>query len=88
MRFYERHLAEFSASHSRTTQLRWFRKLAFTAGSYCGLESHQSDFRKGALVVEERKVPSLLSVPFKFEAKQDDNLSGRITIIIIVSTRV
>ena len=73
IRLYESRSPEFSSSLSRTPQpqLRWFRKLAFTAGSYCGLESHQSDFRKGALVVEERKVPSRLSVPFKFEAKQD-----------------
>ena len=65
-------------------QLGWLRKLAFTAGSYCGLESHPGDFRKGALVAEERKLPARPSVPFKLEAKQDSNLRARVTVILIV----
>ena len=90
MRYCERCLADFSVSHSRTLvsglaiQLRWLRKLAFTAGSYCGLESHPGDFRKGALVVEERKLPARPSVPFKLEAKQDSNLRARVTVILII----
>ena len=67
IRLYESRSPEFSSSLSRTPQpqLRWFRKLAFTAGSYCGLESHQSDFRKRGFSCRRAEGPVSTVGPFQ-----------------------
>ena len=74
--------SSLSTLRFRTT--RQSRKLAFTAGSYRGLDPHQSDFGKELRrrASGRSRLVGSQSVPFKLEAKQDDSLSGRIVIIM------